>query len=488
MSKETGLSAYVFGQVPPQALNLEEVILGAILTDKEAFSIIVDILRPESFYSDVNAMVFKTMMLLYERSHPIDILTVTEEIKKIGRLDWIDNGYYLTELSARVASSANIEFHARIVKQKFIERQLIKASCEVIKDAYDPTVDTFDVMEQAEKKIFDITQDGYMRNNRTTSDLAKEFLGNIKSAMKRTDGLTGIPSGFMALDRVTAGWQASDLIIVAARPGMGKSAFMLSSAMNAAKFEKGVAIFSLEMSAVQLVGRMASQEAQISGSDLRSGRLNDYEFNKLHNSIEKITSLPIFIDDTPAISVYEIRAKCRRLKMKNNIQMVIVDYLQLVSIGGDKNGNRDQEMGKISSGLKALAKELNVPVIALSQLSRAVEVRGGAKRPQLSDLRESGNIEQDADIVTFIYRPEYYKIKEDDNGISTAGLAEIIIAKHRNGALDTVGLRFIDKYAQFTDFDFNVGLEPAKDEFDAPFQTSNVITRPKYLNGEDVSF
>lgn len=485
ITKETGLSDYLFGQVPPQALELEQAVLGAILIEKEAFSTVMDILRPESFYSEKHALIFSAMMTLFQGCNPIDMLTVTEEIKKLGKLAMIESGYYLSELTQRVASSANIEFHARIIKQKHIERQLIRASCEIIKDSYDPTIDTFDVMEQAEKKVFDITQDGYMRNNRTISDLAIEFLSNTENAMKRTDGLTGVPSGFTALDRVTAGWQASDLIILAARPGMGKSAFMLSAAMNAARFEKGVAIFSLEMSAVQLVGRMASQESQISGSSLRSGKLDDREWHQLQQAIESVTSLPIFIDDTPAISVYEVRAKCRRLKMKHNIQMVIIDYLQLMSVGHERTGNRDQEMGKISGGLKALAKELNVPVIALSQLSRAVEVRGGTKRPQLSDLRESGNIEQDADIVTFIYRPEYYKIKEDDNGVSTAGLAEIIIAKHRNGALDTVGLRFIDKFAQFTDFDFNDRFEPPKSEFDAPFQPSPVITRPSYLNDDE---
>ena len=503
--KEAQLSDYVFGQVQPQALELEQAVLGAILTDKNVFSVVLDILSIESFYHEHHALIFKAMISLFQKSHPIDLLTITEEMKRYGDLDTIGGGYYLVELTNRVGSAANIEVHARIVSQKFLERQLIKASCEVIRDAFDPTVDTFDVMQSAEKKLFNITQSGYLRAEKTTLTLANEFLANVEAAMKRTDGLTGVPSGFTALDRVTSGWQRSDLIIVAARPGMGKSAFMLSCAINAAKFGKGVAIFSLEMSGVQLVGRMASQEAQISGSSLRSGKLHDHEWQELQKAMEAVTELPIYIDDTPSISAYEVRGKCRRLKMQNDIQMVIVDYLQLMSFDtkGDRGGgNREQEISSISRALKAMAKELDVPVIALSQLSRAVETRGGTKRPQLSDLRESGAIEQDADIVSFIYRPEYYQIVQDENGNSTKGLAEVIISKHRNGALETVGLKFTDVYAQFSDFE--IGFEDAQIEeksnqfpaipkngiaYDMPFEPQKILTTPsKFNDNEDLPF
>jgi replicative DNA helicase len=370
---------------------------------------------------------------------PVDLLTVTEEVKKEGALETIGGAYYLVELTNRVASAANIEFHARIIAQKHIQRELIRISTTVIKDAYEDTTDVFDLLDKAEQGLFEITEQNLSRGSESMSSLVTKAVKQLEEMAGNESGLTGVPSGFTALDRITSGWQPSDLIIVAARPGMGKTSYTLAVARNAAMdFGKGVAFFSLEMSNVQLVQRLISMEAEIPGSKLRSGQLEDYEWQQLNSAIEKLSEAPIFIDDTPGINVFELRAKCRRLKMQHDIQMVVIDYLQLMTGGSDQKGNREQEISMISRSLKGLAKELNIPVIALSQLSRAVETRGGAKRPQLSDLRESGAIEQDADIVSFIYRPEYYQIMEDEEGNSLKDVSEIIIAKHRNGSLETV--------------------------------------------------
>jgi replicative DNA helicase len=491
--QEGELSDYVFGKVQPQALPLEEAVLGALMLDKDALPIILDILRPESFYLDAHQLIYRAILRLFEKSHPVDLLTVTEELKKSGDLDAIGGGYYLVEMTNRVGSSANIEYHARIVAQKHIQRELIKVSTQIIRDAYEDTTDVFTLLDDAEKGLFNVTQNNLSRQYESMGELASKTLKILEELKDKEDGLTGVPTGFTALDRLTSGWQPSDLIIVAARPGMGKTSYTLALARNAAMdFNKGVALFSLEMSSTQLVQRLISMEAEISGSKLRSGKLEDYEWQQLHTTIERLSEAPIFIDDTPAINIFELRAKCRRLKMQHDIQLVIIDYLQLMSGGmeSSKGGNREQEISQISRALKAMAKELNVPVIALSQLSRAVETRGGTKRPQLSDLRESGAIEQDADIVTFIYRPEYYQILEDETGQSLKGIAEIIIAKHRNGALDTVKLRFTDQYAKFGDLEeTSFDSFPSSDPFATPFEPSKVMTVPSKMNDdEDIPF
>ncbi len=481
------LSNYVFGKVQPQALPLEEAVLGAIMLDKEALPIVLDILSPESFYSDPHNLIYKAMLRLFERSQPIDLLTVTEELKKSGDIDTIGGPYYLVELTNKVASAANIEYHARIIAQKHIQRELIHVSTDIIRDAFEDTTDVFDLLDKAEKGLFAITQNNLSKGVETMSALATKALKQIEELSQKEEGLTGVPTGFTDLDRLTSGWQSSDLIIIAARPGMGKTAFTLAMARNAAvDFEKPVAIFSLEMSNLQLVQRLISMEAEISSGKMRNGQLEDYEWQQLQSAIEKLGEVPIFIDDTPGITIFELRAKCRRLKMQHDIQLVIIDYLQLMSGSGDNSrGNREQEVSNISRSLKAMAKELNVPVIALSQLSRAVEVRGGSKKPQLSDLRESGSIEQDADIVSFIYRPEYYKILEDEEGNSLKGVAEIIVAKHRNGALETVKLRFTDTFAKFSDLG-----DPDFDNLpDLSDPAANIITRPSRINDdEDVPF
>ena len=489
--KEGDLSSYVFGKVQPQALPLEEAVLGALMLDKDSIAIVIDILRSESFYSDAHQAIYKAILRLFERSQPVDLLTVTEELKKAGELELAGGPYYLVGLTNRVASAANIEYHARLIAQKHIQRELIRVSTKIIRDAYEDTTDVFQLLDDAEQGLFDITQQNLSRSYESMGSLAGKALKAIEELSKKEAGLTGVPTGFTDLDRITSGWQPSDLIIMAARPGMGKTSLTLALTKNAAMdFNKGVAFFSLEMSNVQLVNRLISLEAEISGSKLRSGQLEDYEWQQLQTVIEKMSEVPIFIDDTPGINIFELRAKCRRLKMQHDIQMVVIDYLQLMTGGGDnKNGNREQEISSISRGLKGLAKELNVPVIALSQLSRAVETRGGMKRPQLSDLRESGAIEQDADIVSFIYRPEYYQILEDEEGQSLKGVGEVIIAKHRNGALGTVKLKFIDKYAKFAEMDdvgfgdLPTGTNPSGSSTD-----QNIISLPSKMNDDDIPF
>ncbi|MBX2875568.1 MAG: replicative DNA helicase [Saprospiraceae bacterium] len=825
------LSNYVFGKVQPQALPLEEAVLGAIMLDKEALPVVLDILRSDSFYLDAHKSIYKSMLRLFEKSQPIDLLTVTEELRKGGDLEAAGGPAYIVELTNKVASAANIEYHARIISQKYIQRELITVSTKVIKDAFEDTTDVFQLLDDAEQGLFSIAQQNMSRGYESMSSLSGKMLKQLEELKNQEGGLTGVPTGFTELDRLTSGFQSSDLIILAARPGMGKclgkgtkvlmfdgtlkaveevkagellmgpdsgprkvlsiargreqmywvrqnkgidyrvneshilslkksrqegagergevlnitvqdwikksakfrtnykgykvaieleeksvplppyfvglwlgdgikgksqiatqdkevitylgnyadelglslktyeknpkkcqlygvsggytgnrgysiqrelnqlgilrhkvipdsyllnstenrlellaglidsdghylvqsngfeitqkdeelakqikflcdslgfrttlkpkratikeigfettvyrcriygdidkvpvriqrkqarpwksivdwhvtdiqvepdkvddyygfeidgdrlflledmtvthnTAFTLSLAKNAAvDFSKPIAFFSLEMSSLQLAQRIISMEAEISGMKMRSGQLEDYEWQQLHSAIERIGEAPIFIDDTPGINVFELRAKCRRLKMQHDIQMIVIDYLQLMSGGGDnQKGNREQEVSAISRALKGLAKELHVPVIALSQLSRAVEQRGGTKRPQLSDLRESGSIEQDADIVSFIYRPEYYQILEDEEGQSLKDVAEIIVAKHRHGALKTVKLRFTPEYARFSDLeDADFSALPADENFD-PASYTNIITRPSKMNDEDIPF
>lgn len=648
----TDMSNVFLGKVPPQAPDLEQAVLGALMIDRDALSSVVDILKAESFYNESHQIIYKAITELFRSTRPIDMLTVTEELRKMGALEKAGGAFYIVELVQRVASSANIEYHARIIAQKYIQRSLIRVSTDIIRDAFEDTTDVFDLMDKAEQNLFSITETNLSRSFEGLNTLAPKLLKQIEELSKKADGLTGVPSGFTKLDRITAGWQPSDLIIMAARPAMGKTALTLSLAKNAAmEFNKPVAFFSLEMSSLQLVQRLISSEAEISQDRLRTGQLENNEWQKLQGAIERMSKTPIFIDDTPAINIFELRAKCRRLKAQHDIQLIIIDYLQLMTGGGggDKRsmGNREQEISSISRGLKGLAKELNVPVIALSQLSRAVESRGGSKKPQLSDLREcvtgdtkialadgrqmmvqdlvgqtpnilsiepssdkiveattnmiwsvgqkevfevkltsgrsikasaehriytfegwrtiqalqegeriatvlkndlfwdtiatitpcgeqevfdvsvpetsswiangivshnSGAIEQDADIVSFIYRPEYYNITEDENGNSTKGIAEVIIAKHRNGSLDDVRLRFIGEYSKFADAeDFNFGdfgdLDPSDDfpknnfgnnnnDFgnnNNDFGTSqnisnNTITLSSRMNDEDIPF
>jgi len=494
------------GKIPPQAIDLEEAVLGALMLEKDALSTVIDILKPEVFYQESHKKIFEAIQLLFQKSKPVDILTVTSELRTLGLLEMVGGAFYITNLTNRVASAANIEYHARIISQKYIQRELIRISSEIIQNAYEDTTDIFDLLDHAEKNLFDIAQNNLRRDTQKMDEIIKQSLATLEELRTKTDGLTGVPSGFTALDRITGGWQKSDLVIIAARPAMGKTAFVLTCARNASvEFKKPVVVFSLEMSSVQLVNRLISGETEIEQEKIRKGNLADWEWQQLHSKIGTLTEAPLLIDDTPALNIFEFRAKCRRLKSQYDIQMIIIDYLQLMHGKGEGGGgNREQEIGSISRALKSVAKELDVPVLALSQLSRAVENRPGqnGKRPLLSDLRESGSIEQDADMVLFLYRPEYYGIMEDEQGRSQAGVGEVIIAKHRNGETGIVPLRFVGKYVKFQDLeeDFapqnafsmdspGAGLQPSPDFDRSSF--GNVIIKPSRmddLQDEDAPF
>jgi replicative DNA helicase len=442
------------GKMPPQAVDLEEAVLGAVMLEKDALTSVIDILKADSFYKDAHARIYNAIQQLFTRSEPVDILTVTQELKKTGELEIVGGAYYITQLTNRVASAANAEFHARIVAQKFIQRELIRISTKTINDAYEDGSDVFDLLDDAEKNLFSIVEGNIKKNYDKMSTLIKQAMEQIEATRNNKGSFSGVPSGLSALDRITSGWQKSDLVIIAARPAMGKTALVLTMARNASvEFKKPVAIFSLEMSSLQLVTRLISSESELSSEKLKKGELEEFEIHQLTSKTKALAEAPLFIDDTPGLSIFELRAKARRLKEQHNIELLIIDYLQLMTAGSEGRGNREQEIASISRSLKGLAKELNIPVIALSQLSRAVESRGGDKRPQLSDLRESGAIEQDADMVLFIHRPEYYGLTEDAEGGDTRGMAELIVAKHRNGPIDTAKTRYIGQYTKFADLD-----------------------------------
>lgn len=454
-AKNANVLANELGKVPPQAVDIEQAVLGAMMLEKNAVTDVIDMLTPNSFYDPKHQYIYNAIRELFGSSSPIDLLTVSNKLRQNGELEAAGGSAYISQLTSRIGSSAHVEFHARIIAEKHIKRELIRMSGEVIRDAYDETTDVFSVLGKAEEELFKIAENNMGKNADTMQNVVRQAIEEIEKASQNSDGISGIPTGFFDLDKVTAGWQRSDMIVIAARPAMGKTAFVLSMARNTAvDHGMGVAFFSLEMSSVQLVKRLISSEARLDASKLRKGDLREDEFQQLHSRISKLATAPLFIDDTPGISIFDLRAKCRRLKMQHDIQLIIIDYLQLMTAGGGKGpGNREQEISSISRSIKEIAKELNVPVIALSQLSRSVEQRGGDKRPQLSDLRESGAIEQDADIVSFIYRPEYYGFLQDEDGNSNEGVGEIIIAKHRNGDLRNVRLRFIGKYARFDNID-----------------------------------
>jgi replicative DNA helicase len=451
------LSTMVYGKVPPQAKDLEEAVLGAMMLEKGAFDTVIEILKPECFYVDANQRIFRAMTSLANKSQPIDMLTVVEELRFKEELDIVGGPYYVTKLTNAVVSSANIDAHARIILQKFIQRELIRISGEIIGDAYEDSTDVFDLLDQAESKIYEVTSNHLKNNYESIDSVLVKTIQRIEDLRHRNEDITGVPSGFPSLDRVTYGWQNTDLIILAARPAVGKTALALNLARNAALHPSKptpVAVFSLEMSAGQLVQRILSAESEIWLEKISRGKMEEHEMKQLYQKgIQRLAQAPIFVDDTAALNIFELRAKCRRLKNLNNIGLIIIDYLQLMSgTGENRNGNREQEISTISRGLKALAKELQVPIIALSQLSREVEKRkDGNKMPQLSDLRESGAIEQDADMVCFIYRPEYYDVTQNEMGESNRGETHIRIAKHRNGTLETIKLRAMLHIQKFVD-------------------------------------
>jgi len=441
------------GKLPPQAVDIECAVLGALMLEKGKDVIVLDLLTSKSFYNEAHQKIFQAILELSLDHQPIDYLTVIERLKKNAHLEEIGGPHYIAQLTSRVASAAHIEYHAKIIAQKFIQRELIRLSSEIQSQAYDDSIDVDDLLEFSQQAVFEVASGNIKKETERIDTIIQQAIDQIEEASKREDGLSGVPSGYSSLDRITSGWQRSDMVILAARPSMGKTAFVLSMARNmAVNHNQGVAFFSLEMSSIQLVNRLISSETELGGEKIRNGKLADYEWQQLEYKIKDLSKARIFIDDTPAISIFELRSKCRKLKIKENIDIIIIDYLQLMSGPPETKGNREQEVSTISRGLKAIAKELNLPIIALSQLNRSVEMRAGDKRPQLSDLRESGAIEQDADIVMFIHRPEKMGITEDSEGNSTHGLAEIIIAKHRNGAIEDVQLRFRAEFARFEEF------------------------------------
>ena len=470
------------GKIPPQAIDLEIAVLGAMMIDKKGIDDVIDILHPDAFYDKKHQEIYAAIYTLFQNSEPTDLLTVSQQLRKDGKLELVGGDFYLINLTQKVASSAHIEYHARIILQKYIQRKLISISSDIIETAYDETVDVFDLLDLAEGKLFEVTQGNLKKGSEDAGDLVKQALKKIQD-ISNQDGMSGLETGFTKLDALTSGWQPSDLIIIAARPGMGKTAFVISMAKNMAiDFNHPVALFSLEMSSVQLITRMISSETGLTSEKLRKGNLEAHEWEQLNVKVKKLSDAPIFIDDTPSLSIFDLRAKARRLVSQHGVKIIVIDYLQLMTAGGSAGkggGNREQEISMISRNLKALAKELNVPVIALSQLSRAVETRGGSKRPLLSDLRESGAIEQDADIVSFIFRPEYYGVTEwdDDDHTPCEGQGEFIVAKHRNGGLDNIRLKFTGHLAKFSDLD---------EGFSSEFQSSmNSVSPDQFISPKD---
>ncbi len=435
------------GRVPPQAVDIEAAVLGAMLLDKEALAKAFEVIDAEAFYRPAHGLIFRAMVGLFERSEPVDLITLAEELRRRGDLEKVGGEYALTELTARVASSANVEYHAHIVLEKSLMRQLIASSSEVILRAFSETEDALGLLDQAETKIFDISEQRMKKSFVTMGAAVTKTMALLESIHGSHSGVTGVPAGFTDLDNLTGGFQPSDLIIIAGRPSQGKTALVLSLARNASVLhDVPIAFFSLEMSVQQLVMRLMCAEARVDAHKVRTGRLPEDEWRKLSVSVGRLYKAKIFIDDTPSLGILELRAKARRLKAEHNIGLVVVDYLQLMQ--GPRNAqSREQEISAISRSLKALAKELNIPVIALSQLNRSVEARTD-KRPALADLRESGAIEQDADVVLFVHRPEMYGL-EAQGGESSEGLAEIIIGKQRNGPTDTIRLQFVKQYARF---------------------------------------
>lgn len=502
------------GRLQPQELEFEKSVLGALLLEKDAYSLISDILTPESFYDPRNQKVYSAISKLHVAQHPVDILTVVEQLRTDGTFDEVGGVAYLSSLTQNIVSSSHIEYHARVIAQKSTARELISYSANVQDKAFDPTQDIDELMQEAEGSLFKLSQKKLKKDYQQIDSVITEAYEMLHKAAERTDGMSGIASGFHALDRMTSGWQNSDLVILAARPAMGKTAFALSMAKNIAVDQNiPVALFSLEMSNVQLINRVIVNTCEIKGEKIKSGQLEDYEWAQLDNKIKDLIGKPMFVDDTPSLSVFELRTKARRLVKEHGVRLIMIDYLQLMNASGMSFGSRQEEVSTISRSLKGLAKELNIPILALSQLNRGVENRPGgenaldSKRPQLSDLRESGAIEQDADMVIFIHRPEYYSLNKDENGNDLRGKAVIIIAKHRNGAVGDVLLNFKGQYARFENQDeetttplpgedFNdisrSELSPTGEDYnsinrDNPFESSTTELPPS-SNGSFVPF
>lgn len=446
------------GRQLPQDKDLEEAVLGALMLEKDAYTVVCDILKAESFYEPANRKIYEAIQSLGAAQQPIDMLTVTEQLRLNGTLDEVGGPIFVSELTSRVASGAHVDYHARIVAQKYLARELITFASEIERKAFDESNDVDDLMQEAEGRLFEISQRNVKKDVTQIDPVIGQAIEQIQAAANRSSGLSGLETGYHELDKLTSGWQNSDLIIIAARPAMGKTAFVLSMAKNmSVNYNTPVAIFSLEMSNLQLVNRLVSNVCELPSEKIKSGQLTPMEWDQLMARVKHLYGAPMFIDDTPSLSIFELRTKARRLVREHNVRILIIDYLQLMNASGMKFGSREQEVSMISRSLKQLAKELNIPIIALSQLNRSVESRGegkDGKRPQLSDLRESGAIEQDADIVCFIHRPEYYlRSGTDAEGNDIRGMAEFIVAKHRSGSVADVQLRFRAEFARFENWD-----------------------------------
>ena len=467
------------GQTQPQDIAVEEAVLGALMLEKDAYSIVSDLLKPECFYDHANQLIYEAIVALGVKQRPIDMLTVTEQLRLAGNLEEAGGAMRISDLTGRVSSAANVEYHARIVAQKYLARELISYSSNISTLAFDDSIDVYDLMQEAEGKLFELSKNTLKRDVQQIDPIISDAIKKIEDASNRKSGLSGLQTGYHELDRITSGWQNSDLIIIAARPAMGKTALVLSMAKNmAVEYNTPIAVFSLEMSNLQLVNRLISNVCEIKGEQIKSGQLSEQEWSILMSRVKQLYSAPIYVDDTPSLSIFELRTKARRLVREHGVKMIIIDYLQLMNATGMKFGSREQEVSTISRSLKQLAKELDIPIVALSQLNRSVEQRGDdkrGKRPQLSDLRESGAIEQDADIVCFIHRPEYYtKSAEDSEGNDIRGLAEFIIAKHRSGATDTIKLKFVSRFARFENWNDSIDSPNAPAEEMVPSRMNSL--------------
>lgn len=438
------------GKKPPQAIDIEEAVLGALMLEPHAVPETLEIVNSECFYKETNRKIFNAIKTLSDNHNPVDFLTVSDELKRTGDLEIIGGVAFLTQLSMKISSAAHVEYHAKILLQKYIQRELISISYEVQRDSFDDNLPVDELLDATQQKIFTLSDRNIKRETRPVRSIIEDAIVELHTNQLRSDGLSGVRSGYTSLDRVTLGWQPSDLIILAARPSMGKTAFVLTMARNmAVEHQIPVAFFSLEMSSLQLVKRLMISETGLSSDKIKGGKkLEEYEWTQINTRLAQLIKAPLYIDDTPSLSIYEFRSKARRLVSNAGVKAIVIDYLQLMSGPPELRGMREQEVSSISRSLKAIAKELNIPIIALSQLSRAVETRGGSKRPQLSDLRESGAIEQDADIVIFIHRQDYYGLTEDP---AMTGVSDIIVAKHRNGAVCDVQMRFRSSEVRFVD-------------------------------------
>lgn len=441
-----------YAHLQPQAPEIEKLVLGALMIDKDAFSMVSELLHPETFYEPRNQKIYQAIQTMNMEERPVDVMTVIEELRKEGTYEEVGGAQYVLDISQNVATAAHIEYHAHILAQKYTARQLIHYASEIETKAFDDTVDVDELMQEAEGSLFQLSQRNMKQDYTQIDPVLKDATAAIERAAKNEGGLTGIPSGFTGLDNITSGWQPSDLVIIAGRPAMGKTSFALSIAKNiAVDYHEPIGFFSLEMSNVQLVNRLISNVCEISGHDILSGQLDQEAWKRLDVNMRKLEGAPIYVDDTPGLSVFELRTKARRLVREKGVKIIMIDYLQLMNANGMKFSSRQEEVSTISRSLKGLAKELGIPILALSQLNRTVENREGieGKRPQLSDLRESGAIEQDADMVLFVHRPEYYHIFQDEKGNDLHGMAQIIIAKHRKGATGDVLLNFRGEFTRF---------------------------------------